>query len=231
MREVVWDVETTGLSFEEDRIVEIGCVEIVDILPTGRTFHVYINPQRPVPAQATKIHGLTYDFLKRKPTFARVVDKFLDFIGNAPLVAHNATFDTKMMNAELKRLGRPELANRMVDTLALSREVRKGKGKHTLDAICAEFKIDTTKRTKHGALLDSEILAAAYLELRGGKQHGFSLVVVETKDEYAKPDYGPRPFTSRLTDAEIEAHIAFVETIKNPIWDLYRGGEEERSAA
>lgn len=229
MREIVLDTETTGLS-AEDRVVEIGCVEISDLLPTGRTFHVYINPQRQIPAHVTKIHGLTNEFLKRKPTFGRIVDKFLAFLDDAPIVAHNASFDTRMLNAELARLGQPPLNNWVIDTLDLSREVRKGAGKHTLDAICDHYKIDRKKRTQHGALIDAEILAEAYLQLRGGRQHGFELVVDNTEPEYVRPDYGPRPFRSRITVEELSAHATFVATLKNPIWAEYLNPEMAEAA-
>jgi DNA polymerase-3 subunit epsilon len=219
MREVVFDTETTGLSSESDRVVEIGCVELEDLLPTGRTFHVHINPQRDVPAGAVKVHGLTYDFLKTKPTFRRVASKFLDFIQGARLVAHNASFDTRMINAELSRLGLPPLENEIIDTLPLVRKLRKGKA--TLDAACQHFGIDNSKRTLHGALLDSEILAEVYLHLRGGRQHAMSLKVDEVVIEEVRHVYGPRTIIRRGSDEERADHAAFIASIKSAIWTRY----------
>jgi DNA polymerase III subunit epsilon len=208
MREIVFDVETTGLSPHEDRIVEIACVELNDLLPTGREFHAYVNPQRQVPKAAERIHGLTYDFLKRKPTFAKVAPRFLDFVGDAPLVAHNATFDFGFVNAELRRLDIPQLANAMVDTLALARELHPGK-KHSLDALCNRYKVDNSKREKHGALIDTRILAAVYLEMRGGRQMGLDISVAETSETESfsfAAAQRPVPLPSLLTEAEMQAH-------------------------
>jgi DNA polymerase-3 subunit epsilon len=230
MREIVIDTETTGLDFTEDRVIEIGCVEVVDYIPTGETFHAYINPTIKISKEAERIHGLTYDFLKRKPTFGRVVTRFLDFIGDDPLVAHNADFDISMLNAELARVELPPLVNPTVNTLQLAREVKKT-GFHSLDALCKYYGIDNSKREKHGALLDAEILAKIYLELRGGRQIGFDLIVEESETKYTRPDYGVRTFKSRLTDEEAEAHKAFVEALKNPIWLEYLGGMPDQKAA
>lgn len=223
LREVVWDVETTGLSFSEDRVVEIGAVELIDLVPTGKTFHAYINPQMRMPMEAQKIHGLTTEFLKTKPTFTRVVHRFLRFIGDAPLVAHNADFDMGMLNAELRRLDMPPLDNPVVNTLKLAREVKKG-GLHNLDALCRHFGIDNSKRDKHGALLDSEILAKVYMELRGGRQFGMELVTekVSRPIEFETAAQRPRPLPSRLTEDAIKAHQAFVETLGNTsLWARY----------
>lgn len=223
LREVVWDVETTGLSFSEDRVVEIGAVELIDLIPTGKTFHAYINPQMRMPMAAQKIHGLTTEFLKTKPTFTRVVHRFLRFIGDAPLVAHNADFDMGMLNAELRRLDMPVLTNPVVNTLKLAREVKKG-GLHNLDAMCRHFGIDNSKRDKHGALIDSEILAKVYMELRGGRQLGMKLVTeaVTTKVRIETAEQRLKPLPSPLTDDAIKAHQTFVESLgSTSLWVRY----------
>lgn len=222
MREVIMDTETTGLSYSEDRVVEIGAVEIFDLLPTGRTFHAYINPQRTVPAAAEKIHGLSNEFLKRKPTFRRVAPKFLEFIAGAQLVAHNASFDLGMLNAELERNGFEKLTNPVVDSMAVARQVKKG-GRHNLDALCTYYKIDNSKRTLHGALLDSEILAEVYLQLRGGRQMGLDLPVDE-EDVIEDGDrgYGAREFVSRLSPDEMIDHACFIaEMGPKSVWASY----------
>lgn len=219
MREVVIDTETTGTS-TEDRIVEIGCVELRDRVPTGKTFHVYINPQREVPKEVVKIHGLTYDFLKTKPVFKRIANKFLTFIGDAPLVAHNAAFDVRMINAELARLERPALTNEIVDTLVIAREKRPGK-RNTLDALIKEYGIKT-ERELHGALLDSQILADVYVELLGGRQHTMELAVIDAVAEIGKTDYGTRTFVSRITPEEQLEHAFFVASLgTGSIWSQY----------
>ncbi|MGF1444732.1 MAG: DNA polymerase III subunit epsilon, partial [Pikeienuella sp.] len=172
MREIVLDTETTGLEPDEHRIVEIGAVELLNALPTGRSYHQYINPERPMPAEAFQIHGLGDEFLRDKPVFAEIAAAFCSFIAEAPLVIHNAAFDMAMINAELARLGRPVLPDsRAVDTLALAKRKFPG-AQVSLDALCRRFGIDNAGRVKHGALLDSELLAEVYLELQGGRQHG-----------------------------------------------------------
>jgi DNA polymerase-3 subunit epsilon len=221
-RQVVWDTETTGVNKQTDRIVEIGAVEIVSFIPTGRTFHCFINPQHPVNPGALRVHGLSNEFLKGHPTFRRQHGRFLDFIGDAPLVAHNASFDVDMMNAELARLGLPPLANPIIDTLPLARRVKKG-GSHTLDALCSHYNVDTTRRTKHGALVDSEILAEVYLHLNGGRQFGMTLSP-ETVDnpQISVGKYGPRVFTVRSTTEERTAHAAFVQGLgPAAVWNRY----------
>lgn len=220
MREIVWDTETTGVNHNEDRIVEIGAVELVDLLPTGRTFHTYINPQRDVPQHVVKVHGLTYDFLKKYPVFRRKAQAFLDFIGDARLVAHNAPFDLRFINAELARINLPPLQNEIVDTLELARKVKKG-GSHKLDVLCNHFGVDTSKRVLHGALLDSEILAEVYLHLRGGRQHAIPLVVEAVAEVEVVHAHGSRTIVPRGTPGEREAHIAFVSGIKDAIWSRY----------
>ncbi len=216
MREVVLDTETTGLDPQlGDRIVEIGAVELVNHMPTGRSYHQHINPQRAVPAEAEAIHGLSTAFLADKPVFAEVAEAFLAFIGDARLVIHNATFDMKFLNAELGWLGRPALApGRAVDTLDMAR--RRFPGAHnTLDALCRRFGVDNSGRLKHGALLDSELLAEVYLELIGGRQPDLTLSVVATgrRDEAQAawtPPARPRPLAARISAAETSAHAAFV---------------------
>ena len=178
-REIVLDTETTGFEPSEGhRIVEIGCVELDGLLPTGNTFHIYINPQRDMPAGAYEVHGLSAEFLSGFPVFEAQVDAFVEFIGDAPLVIHNASFDMKFINAELRAVDRPILPmNRAVDTLAMARKAFPG-SPASLDALCRRFGIDNTSRTLHGALLDSELLAEVYLELKGGRQPGFGLDVM-----------------------------------------------------
>jgi DNA polymerase-3 subunit epsilon len=224
-RQVIWDTETTGTSPATDRIIEIGAVEIQDFIPTGRTFHCFINPQHPVSPGAFNIHGLSNEFLKAFPTFKRQYKGFLDFVGDAPMVAHNAKFDIGMITAELARLGLPPLDNPMIDTLPLARRVKKG-GLHNLDALCSHYGVDTSRRTKHGALVDCEILAEVYLHLNGGRQFGMTLSP-ETVDNPAISvgKYGSRLFTVRSTTQEREAHEAFVAALgPKAIWNRY--GEE-----
>ena len=221
MREIVLDTETTGLDPENGhRIVEIGCVEIDNLLPTGRTFHVYLNPERDMPAEAEAVHGLSADFLADKPRFIEIVDEFLDFIGDAPLVIHNAAFDMRFLNAELVRAGREPLPpSRAVDTLALARTRFPG-ANNTLDALCTRFNVDLSAREKHGALLDSELLAAVYLPLKGGPQPGLELasdLAAPLGDDghtsgWAPPPR-PRPLQPRLTEEERRAHEEMVESL------------------
>ena len=183
MREIILDTETTGLNpFSGDRIVEIACLELVNCVPTGSFFHTYINPVREVPAEATKVHGLTYGFLKDFPEFGQVHEKFLDFLGDSQLVIHNAEFDLKFLNFELDKVFLPPLSNGVVDTLKVARQRFPG-SPASLDALCRRFKVDSRHRTLHGALVDCELLAAVYLELRGGRQRG--LEIGEQKKESA----------------------------------------------
>ena len=217
MREIVFDTETTGFDpATGDRIVEIGAVEVVNYLPTDRTFHRYINPQRDVPAEVVKIHGLTQDFLKNHPVFADVADAFIAFIGDAPLVAHNAGFDWKFLNAELRSCGRPEIAwERIVDTHALAKRKLTGAAA-SLDALCQRFGVDNSGRDLHGALLDSHLLAEVYLELVGGRQTAISFDVAAFNDapaagaELRARRQRPTPLPPRLSASEAEAHKAFV---------------------
>lgn len=226
MREIIIDTETTGLERKLDRIVEIGCVEINNLLPTGKTFHKYVNPTHPVHKEAFAVHGLSNEFLKTKPTFRRVVNQFLTFIGDARLVAHNASFDLGMINDELERLDMPPLQNDIVDTVEITKAKRPGK-RATLDALCSAFNIDTSKRTLHGALLDAELLSEVYVELRGGRQYGLSLLGEDnapiTIDQLPAARQRPVPLPPRITAEEREAHAAFIQTLGGEvIWKEYR---------
>ncbi|WP_226780003.1 DNA polymerase III subunit epsilon [Oceaniglobus trochenteri] len=218
MREIVLDTETTGFDPETgDRIVEIGAVELLNHMPTGRTFHEYINPERFMPQEAFEVHGLGDDFLRDKPKFAAIGQKFLDFVGDAKLVIHNAAFDIKFLNAELGWMGLPKLPwEQAIDTLAIAKKRFPG-SPASLDALCRRFGIDNSSRTLHGALLDSEILAEVYLELIGGRQP--DLVLAPTNSESSGSEtlgaWRPRPrakaLPPRITEAESAAHDAFVD--------------------
>jgi DNA polymerase-3 subunit epsilon len=220
MREIVLDTETTGFEPDEgDRIVEIGAVELMGHVPTGRTYHQYINPQRSMPQGAFEVHGLSDTFLADKPLFKDIAQAFVDFVGTAKLVIHNAAFDMKFINAELGWLKRPLLpTDQAIDTLALARRKFPG-APASLDALCRRFGIDNSARTLHGALLDSEILAEVYLELIGGRQPDFALSgtpqqSADGADSQAwRPAPRPVPLSSRLTAEEDAAHVAFVETL------------------
>jgi DNA polymerase-3 subunit epsilon len=230
VREIVLDTETTGVDAANgDRIVEIGCVELLNHIPTGRTWHVYLNPQRSMPAGALQVHGLTDEFLKDKPLFAEVVGDFLAFVEGARLVAHNAQFDAAFLDAELGRLSRPPLdMDRVVDSLALARRKHPG-APNSLDALCARYGIDNSRRTKHGALLDAEILAEVYIELIGGKQAdlGLGSIIMRRPDAVGGVLSRERltrtvPLKPRLTDEERVAHLAFLRTLGDAaIWRQY----------
>lgn len=225
MREIVLDTETTGLDpTTGDRIVEIGAVELENHMPTGRNYHVYINPERDMPQEAFAVHGLSAEFLSDKPVFAAIADDFAAFIGNARLVIHNASFDMKFINAELGWMRRAALpAARALDTLDLARRRFPG-AQNSLDALCRRFGIDNSAREKHGALLDSELLAEVYLELIGGRQPDLTLTVVSTGGATQTgaawvPPPRPRRLEPRLSRAEAEAHEAFVAEIGDKaIW-------------
>ncbi len=229
MREVVLDTETTGLNpMLGDRIVEIGCIELVNHVPTGRFFHRFCNPQRPMPAEAAAVHGLTDAFLADQPLFAEVVDELLDFLKDSPLVIHNAAFDIAFLNAELARLGLPQVPmERAVDTLALARSRFPG-AQASLDALCRRFGIDNSARTKHGALLDAELLADVYLELVGGRQPEMALAtevtVVATCERSARPARPPRPHAP--TPQELERHAAMLDRLVKPLWRLLGQGDD-----
>lgn len=223
MREIVLDTETTGLSPDSgDRIVEIGCIELHNLVPTGNTFHKYINPERPMPIEAFQVHGLSDEFLSDKPVFAEIVGDFLDFVGDAKLVIHNAAFDMGFINAELKVLGFATIPmSQSVDTVRMAREKFPG-AQASLDALCRRFNIDNSARTKHGALLDAELLAEVYLELMGGRQRGFGLTeeadgqsaAVVRADRVAR---APRPHAA--TEAELAAHREFLKQLNEPVWE------------
>ena len=224
MREIVLDTETTGFDPETgDRIVEIGGVELYNHVATGNTYHQYINPERAMPQEAFEVHGLGDDFLRDKPKFAEIGRAFLDFVGDAKLVIHNASFDMKFLNAELRWMGLPQMPmDQAIDTLAIARKRFPG-SPATLDALCRRFNIDNSARTLHGALLDSEILAEVYLELIGGRQPDLVLTRRSDDGDNGEDSWRPRPrptpLPSRLTDAERAAHEAFVDTLGDaPFW-------------
>jgi len=237
MREIIFDTETTGLDpATGDRLVEIGCVELINRIPTGQTYHAYFNPERPMPASAEQVHGLSDRFLADKPRFLEKVDELLDFLGDSMLVAHNARFDFGFLNAELERCGRAavDLA-RMIDSLTIARTLHPG-AKHSLDALCSRYGIDRSQRVKHGALLDAELLAQLYIELTGGRQIGLSLVaeVVETVSVTASaPTFvetrrvrPPRIFAA--SDAERARHAAFLAGHGLPLWPGQPAEDEVR---
>jgi DNA polymerase-3 subunit epsilon len=218
MREIIFDTETTGLDAREDRVIEIGGVELDNRFPTGRTFHVYINPQgRPVHPDALAVHGISDADLVGKPTFAEIVGDFIAFTEGARLVAHNANFDLGFINAEFARLGLPPVGpDRIIDTLALARR-KHPMGPNSLDALCRRYGIDNSRRTKHGALLDSELLAEVYIEMIGGRQAALILETVEVTSAELTIDLSetvirtrPRPLPERLSSEEIEAHARLV---------------------
>ena len=231
MREIVFDTETTGLSpLNGDRMVEIGCVELVNKVETGRTYHAYFNPGRPMPTEAQMVHGLSDAFLADKPRFHDVCEDLLEFIGDAPLVAHNASFDFGFLNHELGACGRALIClTRMIDTLVLARQRHPG-AKHSLDALCTRYGVDRSLRVKHGALIDAQLLAQCYVELTGGRQIGLSLASTTAADAAAKPGEAragmapikivvrpPRPHAP--SEEELARHAAFVATLVDPIWN------------
>lgn len=237
LREIVLDTETTGTDhLKGDRVIEIGCVELLNHIPTGKSYHVYINPEYAVSDGAFGVHGLSNEFLSDKPLFASIVPEFLEFIADGRLVIHNASFDVNFLNAEFARTGhQPIVLNDVVDTLALARRKHPGAA-NNLDALCSRYGIDNSRRTKHGALLDAEILAEVYIELIGGRQTGLDLSVqsfarssIVVPGGSAAREIKPRPFVSRLTDAEREAHQVFVQSLgSDALWLNYI--KEERDA-
>jgi DNA polymerase-3 subunit epsilon len=219
MREIVLDTETTGLDpYQGHRLIEIGCIELVNRIPSGQTFHRYVNPQRDVPAEALAVHGLSAEFLADKPLFADIVEDLIAFIGEAPLVAHNASFDLGFINAELERVVRPAIGrDRLIDTLLLARRKFPG-GPNRLDDLCGRFGIDNSRRTKHGALLDAEILAEVYLDLIEARQAQLGLAATATSTAAAVLARAivrerPQPLQRRLTEADRAAHLDFVATL------------------
>ena len=230
MREIVFDTETTGLSpYSGDRMVEIGCVEIVNRVETGRHFHCYFNPGRDMPIEAEAVHGLSTIFLSDKPKFADKAAELLEFIEDSPLIAHNASFDFGFLNYELEQCGRAHVPlTRMVDTLVLARTRHPG-AKHSLDALCMRFGIDRSHRVKHGALLDAQLLAQVYMELTGGRQIGLGLVGDTASVSVAKTSgpvvvREPRPARPHAPLAEeLERHRAFIAQLVNPLWARFAG--------
>ena len=221
-RSVLFDTETTGLDpATGDRVIEVAALELVRDLPTGQTFHCFVDPERDIPEEATRVHGITRADLRGKPRFAEVADALLEFLGDGPLVAHNAPFDFGFLNAEFARLGRPALdRGRMVDTLAMAKARFPGLP-NSLDALCRRFGIDLSERTTHHALLDCRLLAQVYVELTGGRQRGLSLAADGTQAAPAVSYRLARPRTPVLvqpTAAEAEAHAAFVARLKEPVW-------------
>ena len=219
MREIVFDTETTGIMpGDGHRIVEIGAVEMVNRVATGRTFHTYIDPERPMPKDAQAVHGLSSSFLTGQPVFEMVVNDFLAFIEDSPLVAHNAAFDMEFLNWELKRARLALIPHsRAIDTLEISRKINPG-AKHTLDALCSRYGIDLSGRTKHGALVDAELLARVYVELTGGRQIGFDLAADAAEEQLPveRVNFGIRHHVA--LPEELEAHVSFIASLKDPVW-------------
>ncbi len=228
MREIIFDTETTGLDPRTgDRLVEIGCIELVDRRETGHSFHAYFNPERDMPAAAEAVHGLSIGFLSDKPLFAERIDELLEFLGDAPLVAHNAVFDFGFVNAELARAGRPALdMARMCCTVQMARKLHPG-AKHSLDALCTRYGIDRSHRVKHGALLDAELLAHLYIEMTGGRQIGLGLAATPAGQSAqpaapAAPHSPDRPWREprphMASPAELARHADFVTGLNQPLW-------------
>jgi DNA polymerase III subunit epsilon len=220
MREIVLDTETTGLEPSEGhRIIEVACVELFNHLPTGRVFHRYVNPERDISAEAEEVHGLTAEFLATHPPFGAVIDELLAFIGGDRLIIHNAEFDLKFINAELKRLNRAALVGDVEDTLLLAKRRYPG-APSSLDALCRRFGIDLTQRTKHSAKLDCELLASVYLELIGGRQPGLDLAAAiagaRATGIVERPARPPRPHAPSVE--ELAAHAALLAKLKQPLW-------------
>lgn len=235
LREIVFDTETTGFDSQgADRITELGCIELVDWLPTGAQFHAFIDPEREVPDKVVQITGLTTQFLKGKPKFSEKADEFLEFISDSPLVAHNAQFDRGFINAELRRIGKSEIpGERFIDTLALANAKFPG-SPASLDALCKRFDISLTSRDKHGAIIDSELLARVYLELRGGRERSLGFDVSDRSVNITRQSESvssrPNPIASGLTKAEEAAHAAFLADMGgSELWDrVFRRMEGRR---
>ena len=231
-REIVFDTETTGFDpGTGDRVIELGCVELIDHLPTGESFHAYLNPERLVPVESQRVHGLTDEFLADKPLFSAIVDDFLAFIGEAPLVIHNASFDIKFINAELARVSRPPIPMaRTIDTIEIAKAKLPGV-RYSLDELCKRFGIDLTARSKHGALLDAELTGRLYLELIGGRQKRLELApggdgAGEAVLENNAPRLRPVPLAPRISEAEAAAHAAFVAELgDDPVWKWGRAAD------
>ena len=230
MREIIFDTETTGLNpAGGDRMVEIGCIELVNRVETGRTYHAYFNPERPMPSEAEAVHGLSDIFLSDKPRFADKADELLEFIGDSPLVAHNAAFDFGFLNHELERCARdPICLSRMIDTLVMARSRHPG-AKHSLDALCTRFGVDRSQRVKHGALLDAQLLTQVYVELTGGRQIGLTLVAetaaaeagaaMAAQNSIPRPVRPPRPHAPSAE--ERTRHRGFIARLASPLWERF----------
>ncbi len=223
-REIAFDTETTGLDPRAGhRLVEIGCVELIHGMPSGKSWHSYLNPERDMPEEAFAVHGLSVDFLQDKPLFGDVAEGFLDFLGDATLVIHNAAFDLGFINAELDKVGRPALTNAFVDTVSVARRKFPGQ-RNSLDALCERFGINNAHRTKHGALLDAELLAEVYIELNGGRQRGLDLAAAATAAAAPASDGVPTTSAAREarahapSPAELAAHEAFLKKLSDPLW-------------
>ena len=228
MREIVLDTETTGLDpLRGDRLVEVGCIELFNRMPTGQSFHRYMNPERDMPAEAFAVHGLSTEFLASKPLFSEVVEEFLVFIGDAPLVIHNASFDISFINAELDRIKRAAIPrDRLVDTLLLARRKHPGVS-NRLDDLCSRYAIDNSRRTKHGALLDAELLAEVYIDLIGARQSQLILAAESREIRIGASGEMPRrqrlvPLAPRITEEDREVHRAFIATLGDkPVWNEF----------
>jgi DNA polymerase-3 subunit epsilon len=229
MREIVLDTETTGLDpYQGHRLIEIGCVELLNRIPTGQIFHYYVHPDRDIPEEAFRVHGISLEMLKDKPRFHEIADELLEFLGDAPLVIHNAAFDLGFINAELERASRPLLdRTRLIDTLLLARRKYPG-GSNRLDDLCIRYRIDASHRTKHGALLDAELLAEVYIELIEARQASLVLLENAGPSEHAPHRIAasrqrPVPLASRVTAEEFGAHRAFVATMgEKALWNEYQ---------
>ena len=226
MREIIFDTETTGVNpAGGDRIVEIGCIEMINRVETGREYHAYFHPERSMPSEAEAVHGLSDRFLSDKPLFADKAQELIDFLGDAPMVAHNAGFDFGFLNRELALCGRdPICLTRMVCTLVIARTRHPG-AKHSLDALCSRFGVDRSQRVKHGALLDAQLLAQVYIELTGGRQIGLGLVADLSLDRVAATTPVDRPLRPArphfASDEEITRHRAFIARLKQPLWERF----------
>ena len=238
MREIVLDTETTGLDPRQGhRLIEIGCIELINRIPTGNVFHRYVNPERDIPAEAFAIHGINNERVAAEKVFALIADELLEFLGDAALVAHNAAFDLNFLNAELERAGKSIVAaERLVDTLLLARRKHPG-GSNRLDDLCVRYRIDNSRRTKHGALLDAELLAEVYIELTEARQAMLGLAAVVSNAAAARGPQvelrvRPQPLLPRLTADERAAHAAFIATLgASPLWRDYRPAAADGSAA
>lgn len=230
MREIIFDTETTGLESKFDRVIEIGGLELVNNFPTGKVLHLYINPgDRKVHPDALAVHGITDEFLQDKPSFAEVAQQIIDFFDGARWIAHNASFDMGFINAEFERLGLPPVPqDRVVDTLSMARR-KHPMGPNSLDALCRRYGIDNAHRTKHGALLDSELLAEVYIEMTGGRQAALGLMradqqetTVEVEEVVVVASRRPRALPNRVTEVEIEAHATMIASLKEKaLWLKY----------